>query len=90
MGVEVDEPRRERQPAGVDLLCTAARDPADGRDPAAVDGEIPPDGITSRAVDDPGVANDEVGHCGHFYREGPPPGKPLADPSLSGSRGSRS
>ena len=42
MGVDVDEPRRDEPPVGVDLAPAAVVDRADRGDPVAVDGDVGP------------------------------------------------
>ena len=64
VAVRVDEPRREHQPAGVDHLFAALRcEFADGGDAAIGDAHVDLPRRGAGAVDDDGMAHDEVGRC---------------------------
>jgi len=61
MCVQVDEPRRDGQPRGVDLAGGRRADQVTDRgDPLAVDGRVGGPPGRARAVDDSPVADDQI------------------------------
>jgi hypothetical protein len=60
--VEVDEPRSDQQPVGVDLLVGRLVKGTDGHDPAGPDADISAPGRLARAIDHGPRSNHQIQH----------------------------
>ncbi len=63
MGVDVDDPRHQGQPAGIDDAPRLAADLADCRDPRILDRDIGPPRLVPEPVDDRRPPDQEIVHA---------------------------
>jgi hypothetical protein len=63
MGVDVDDPRHQEEPAGIDDAPGLAANLADRRDPRILDRDIDPPRLVPEPVDDRRPADQEIVHA---------------------------
>ena len=60
MGMEIDEPRGDREVRSVDFACAASVDLAHGRDPPPVHRHVAGSGLSPGSIYELAAANDEI------------------------------